>query len=70
RLQEWLQARGRPLPRYEVLGEEGPAHARRFQVRCLLTDSDMYTDAQAGSRRGAEQQAAEALLQQLAQGSD
>ncbi|MEW6166552.1 MAG: ribonuclease III [Pseudomonadota bacterium] len=70
RLQEWLQARGRPLPRYEVLGEEGPAHARRFRVRCLLTDSDMYTDAQAGSRRGAEQQAAEALLQQLAQGSD
>lgn len=68
RLQEWLQARSRPLPRYEVLNEEGPPHARRFQVRCSLADSDLRTEAQAGSRRNAEQQAAESMLQQLEEG--
>jgi ribonuclease III len=36
RLQEWLQARSRPLPRYEILAESGPPHARRFSVRCQL----------------------------------
>lgn len=65
RLQEWLQGRARPLPRYEVLSEEGPPHARRFSVCCSLIDSDERTEAEASSRRGAEQQAAAALLSQL-----
>ncbi|MEQ1437829.1 ribonuclease III [Fontimonas sp. SYSU GA230001] len=68
RLQEWLQARARPLPRYEVLEEQGPPHARRFRVRCSLTDGDVHADAQASSRRGAEQQAAQAMLAQLEDG--
>jgi ribonuclease-3 len=65
RLQEWLQARSRPLPRYEVLAEEGPAHARRFSVSCSLADDDSSTFAQAGSRRVAEQQAAAAMLERM-----
>lgn len=65
RLQEWLQARGRPLPRYEVLAESGPAHARRFAVRCVLTDAMLSAEAEAGSRRGAEQDAAQKLLENL-----
>lgn len=65
RLQEWLQARARPLPRYEVLHEEGPPHARRFLVRCSLADADARTEAEATSRRNAEQQAAQALLLML-----
>lgn len=67
RLQEWLQARARPLPRYEVLEESGPQHRRLFRVRCQLTDAEAAVEAQGGSRRNAEQQAAEALLQQLLQ---
>ena len=33
-LQERLQAKGRPLPRYNVIAEEGPSHRRRFRVEC------------------------------------
>ena len=38
RLQEWLQARGRPLPRYELQREEGADHAKCFHVSCVLPD--------------------------------
>jgi ribonuclease III len=68
RLQEWLQARSRPLPRYEVLAEEGPPHARRFSVSCGLADAEVRTFAEAGSRRVAEQQAAAAMLDRLETG--
>ncbi|SFF55286.1 RNAse III [Fontimonas thermophila] len=68
RLQEWLQARSRPLPRYEVLAEEGPPHARRFHVCCVLPDTAEQTRAEGPSRRSAEQQAAEAMLQRLEAG--
>jgi ribonuclease-3 len=34
RLQEWLQARGRPLPEYQLLSEEGADHAKKFYVAC------------------------------------
>ncbi|SEQ60011.1 ribonuclease-3 [Solimonas aquatica] len=65
RLQEWLQARQRPLPRYEVLSEEGPPHERRFAVRASLADGSHSAEATGRSRRGAEQDAARALLQVL-----
>ncbi|GAC1628887.1 MAG: ribonuclease III [Nevskia sp.] len=65
RLQEALQAESRPLPEYTVLREEGPAHRRHFSVRCRLTDSDEQVEAEGGSRRNAEQQAAERMLAQL-----
>ncbi len=62
RLQEWLQARGRPLPVYELVGEEGAEHAKRFHVSCRLEDSDMAATAIGTSRRKAEQAAADELL--------
>lgn len=62
RLQEWLQGQGRPLPRYEVLDESGPAHRRLFRVRCSLADTGDTTEAEALSRRGAEQQTAEDMM--------
>jgi ribonuclease-3 len=65
RLQEWLQGQQRPLPRYELLEEAGEDHAKRFVVRCLLVDAAASADGEAGSRRAAEQIAAEALLVQL-----
>ncbi|WP_020650157.1 ribonuclease III [Solimonas variicoloris] len=64
-LQEWLQARGRPLPRYEVIEESGPPHRRRFHVRASLSDAETAADAHGSSRRAAEQDAARALLQAL-----
>jgi ribonuclease-3 len=66
RLQEWLQGRQRPLPRYELLEESGEEHAKRFVVRCVLAEPAVQADGEAGSRRAAEQLAAEAALAQLA----
>ncbi len=62
RLQEFLQADSRPLPEYTVLREEGPAHRRHFSVSCRLGDSGDQVEAEGGSRRNAEQQAAERML--------
>lgn len=65
RLQEWLQALARPLPRYEVLSESGPAHRRCFCVRCTLPDDGTATQAEGSSRRAAEQDAAQKMLDQV-----
>lgn len=62
RLQEWVQARGRPLPRYAVLEEGGEDHARVFRASCAVADPAITTEGEGSSRRAAEQQAAEAAL--------
>lgn len=69
RLQEWLQARGRPLPVYTLVGEEGAEHAKRFQVACRLEDSGFEAEATGTSRRKAEQEAASAVLAALTESS-
>lgn len=65
RLQEWLQARQRPLPVYELVSESGDDHAKHFQVRCILSEPAFDAEGEGGSRRLAEQQAAAAVLRQL-----
>jgi ribonuclease-3 len=65
RLQEWLQGHQRPLPQYALLAESGMDHAKQFRVRCALADADLQTEGEAGSRRAAEQIAAEAMLERL-----
>lgn len=66
RLQELVQARGMPLPDYQVERVEGADHARRFVVRCRVRELDLQAAAAGGSRREAEQRAAEAVLGRLA----
>jgi len=66
RLQEWLQARARPLPRYELMREEGADHAKQFHVKCLLPDDGTSMEASGRSRRKAEQAAAGLVLDSLA----
>jgi len=63
-LQELLQGRGRPLPRYRVVAEEGPSHARRFRIECRL-DDDAVTEGEGSSKKAAEQQAARRALARL-----
>ncbi|RMG27495.1 MAG: ribonuclease III [Gammaproteobacteria bacterium] len=65
RLQEHLQALGRPLPRYEVCQVEGEAHRQRFRVACRLEDEPRVTEGEGTSRRRAEQAAAERMLAEL-----
>jgi ribonuclease-3 len=64
RLQEALQGQGRPLPEYVVVGESGPAHRRRFRVRCRLPDSGRQSEGEGASRRQAEQEAAQRMLEE------
>ncbi|WP_202839928.1 ribonuclease III [Luteimonas saliphila] len=68
RLQEWLQARQKPLPQYVLQSEAGEEHARVFVVRCVLSDPAMSGEGEGGSRRAAEQVAAEVVLRQLPAG--
>jgi len=66
RLQEWLQARGLPLPTYRVLSAEGPDHARVFTIECAIEhDSCPIHTASGESRRKAEQAAAELAMNAL-----
>ncbi|ABI56696.1 ribonuclease III [Alkalilimnicola ehrlichii MLHE-1] len=65
RLQEHLQAGRRPLPRYEVLEVSGQSHDQTFRVACRLQDAAVTAEGEAGSRRKAEQQAAEQMLKRL-----
>jgi ribonuclease-3 len=61
-LQELLQGRGRPVPRYAVVAEEGPSHRRRFRVECRL-EGGVVTTGEAYSKKAAQQEAArEALI--------
>lgn len=61
-LQELLQGQGRPVPRYSVVGEDGPSHRRRFVVECRLDDG-FATIGEGTSKKAAQQEAArEALL--------
>ena len=65
RLQEWLQGRQRGLPTYELVGVTGQAHRQKFEVECRVNDIDFSARGSGTTRRNAEQQAAEAMLQEI-----
>lgn len=64
-LQEWLQARRRPVPEYRLAETSGVAHSQRFRVDCIVASLDLRTSGEGASRRAAEQEAAQAALEQL-----
>lgn len=65
RLQEWLQARAKPLPVYTLVSASGADHAKVFEVVCGIADSEVRGRGRGSSRRTAEQAAATDLLAQL-----
>lgn len=65
RLQEWLQGRQKPLPVYALICESGEDHAKTFRVSCTLSQPPISAEGEAGSRRAAEQLAADDALRQL-----
>ena len=65
RLQEYLQATRKPLPLYEVTEISGKAHEQVFLVECSVDGVPTVTRGEAGSRRGAEQEAARVMLEKL-----
>jgi ribonuclease-3 len=64
-LQEWLQGRKKPLPRYQLLEATGAAHEQRFKVACEIDHPSVRTVGYGASRRIAEQIAAEQALKEL-----
>jgi len=64
-LQEWAQARGLPLPAYEVVAMSGPDHAPHFTLAVRVA-GQAEVSATASSKRAAETAAAAALLERLA----
>ena len=65
RLQEYLQGKRLPLPKYLLTATEGEAHAQQFKVACEIERLRIRTEGQGGSRRAAEQIAAEEALKVL-----
>lgn len=59
RLQEWLQARRKPVPEYAVVEVVGEAHAQSFTVECRIAALGIVATGTGKSRRTAEQVAAE-----------
>lgn len=57
-LQELLQARHQPLPRYSVIATAGEAHEQFFTVECSVPEMNITTRGDGASRRAAEQVAA------------
>ena len=66
RLQEWLQGHGYSLPEYTVLNEEGPPHRKRFLVECVAPAMGIKVTGKSSSRRKAEQVAALAAFDLIA----
>ena len=65
RLQEYLQQRHLELPSYEITAVEGADHAQRFHCLCRVAELDAEGAGEGGSRRKAEQAAADAVLRRL-----
>jgi ribonuclease-3 len=66
RLQEYLQGRGLALPRYSVERIEGESHMQRFSVTCEVEELGLQGRGHGASRRSAEQEAAQQVLEAIA----
>ncbi len=64
-LQEYLQSKRASLPVYAVDSIEGEAHQQNFIVSCSVDDLKVKTVGTGTSRRRAEQEAAQAMLDEL-----
>lgn len=67
RLQEALQSKRISLPTYEVIDISGKDHAQTFTVECSIDGLQLTARGQGKSRRIAEQQAAQQILEKIEQ---
>ncbi|MGA9855963.1 MAG: ribonuclease III [Gammaproteobacteria bacterium] len=65
RLQETLQARDLPLPKYTIESVSGDAHQQVFKVSCSVEPLGIIAYGVAKNRRTAEQEAARGVLELL-----
>lgn len=62
RLQEYLQSKNLPLPKYNVVSISGKEHLQTFKISCSIEGFSNHVVAKGTSRRKAEQAAAEKAL--------
>jgi ribonuclease-3 len=63
-LQQYAQREHGTTPLYQLQDEEGPDHAKRFQV-CVVLDGQRYPGAWGTNKKEAEQRAAQNALAQI-----
>jgi ribonuclease-3 len=63
-LQEWAQARGLPVPTYEIIERTGPDHAPQFRIQ-VTVQGYPAVDTVGSSRRVAEKLSAQKMLDYL-----
>jgi ribonuclease-3 len=66
RLQEYLQGRGLALPSYSIESVAGEPHQQMFVASCEVAGLGLRACGEGSSRRKAEQEAAQQVLQSLA----
>ncbi len=66
RLQEWSQAESGVTPRYRIVAEQGPDHAKIFVAEVLL-GKQVVGQGEGRSKQAAEQSAAQAAWESLGQ---
>lgn len=64
-LQEYLQHRHLPLPKYDVVAIHGASHEQEFEVMCVLEHFNLRCTGRGSSRRRAEQEAARHAYEQV-----
>lgn len=64
-LQEWLQGRRLAVPSYRIVATHGRDHEQTFDVACEVPALDLATQGRGRSRRAAEQDAAQRMLDRL-----
>ena len=64
-LQEYLQGRKIALPQYDVIQITGQSHQQEFTVRCSSEKLNVEVITKGTSRRKAEQEAAQQLLEKI-----
>lgn len=69
RFQEYVQAKGRPAPRYRLVSSQGPDHSPLFTVE-VLVDEEAVGTGQGGNRADAERSAALDALGRLPDASE
>ncbi len=65
RLQEYLQQKGFKTPNYQVTKESGKDHLKTFTVECHISELNIKATADNRSRKKAEKQAAQIILENI-----
>ena len=64
-LQEYLQKQGYAIPRYSLIDKSGKDHLQTFVMQCTVSELNLQAQASNRSRKKAEQQAAQLILNSI-----